>query len=185
IQIRTAERNRLSTAPQATRKSIQQHLEWLEGEIRRLEEEIQSRIDQSEEFKQQQELLTSVPGIGKMTAFHLVAALSETESKNAKQTASFVGLAPHPRQSGPKEKKRRIFGGRQEVRNVLYMATLAAIRFNPVIRAFSLRLQQAGKPFKVALVATMRKLLTILHAILKHRQPWNPALHTGKQAFLQ
>lgn len=73
--------------------------------------------------------------------------------------------------------QRHIFGGRREVRNVLYMATLAAIRFNPVIRAFFLRLQQAGKPFKVALVAAMRKLLTILIAILKRRQPWNPALH--------
>ncbi|MFN3742938.1 MAG: IS110 family transposase [Anaerolineales bacterium] len=179
IQIRTAERNRLSTAPKSTRKSIQQHLEWLDNEIHRLDKEIQNHIDHSAELKQQQELLTSVPGIGKVTAFHLVASLSQTEDKNAKQTASFVGLAPHPRQSGPKEKRRRIWGGRKEVRNVLYMATLAAIRFNPVIRAFFLRLQQAGKPFKVALVAAMRKLLTILHAILKHRQPWNPALHTN------
>ncbi len=177
LQIRTAERNRLATAPKATRKSIQQHLEWLDKEIRRLEQEIQADIDQADDFREQQHLLTSVPGIGKMTAFHLLAFLSQLEGKNAKQIAAFVGLAPYSRQSGLKDKKRHIFGGRREVRNVLYMATLAAVRFNPVIRAFFLRLQQAGKPFKVALVAAMRKLLTILIAILKHRQPWNPALH--------
>lgn len=180
VRIRTAERNRLSTAPQATRPSIQQHLDWLDREIRRLEKEIQDFIDQSDEFKEQEELLTSVPGIGKLTAFYLVAALSPSGDKNAKQVAAFIGVAPYSHQSGPKEKKRRISGGRQEVRNVLYMATLAAIRFNPVIRTFFLRLQEAGKPFKVALVAAMRKLLTIVHAILKHRQPWNPALHTSQ-----
>lgn len=179
IQNRTAERNRLSTAPKATRQSIQQHLKWLDGEIRRLEQEIQDCIDQSDEFKEQQNLLTSVPGIGKMTAFHLLASLSQIEGKNAKQAASFVGVAPHPHQSGPKDKKRRIFGGRQEVRNVLYMATLSAVRFNPVIRSFFLRLQKAGKPFKVALVAAMRKLLGIVYAILKHGCPWNPAYHTS------
>lgn len=177
IQTRTAERNRLSTAPKAVRESIQKHLEWLDEEIHRLEEEIQRHIDQSDECKHQQELLTSVPGIGKVTAFHLVAALSQLEDKTAKQTAAFFGLAPYPHQSGLKDKKRRIFGGRREVRNVLYMATLTAIRCNAVIRSFFLRLKEAGKPFKVALVAAMRKLLTILHAILKHRKPWDPALH--------
>jgi transposase len=177
LQIRTAERNRLSTAPKATRSSIEKHLEWLDTEIHRLEEEIQSKIDQSDEFKQQEQLLTSVPGIGKMTAFHLLAFLSQPKGKTAKQVAAFVGLAPYARQSGLKDKKRHIFGGRREIRNVLYMAALAAIRFNPVIQDFFQRLRQAGKPFKVALVAAMRKLLTILIAILKHQQPWNPALH--------
>lgn len=93
--MRTAERNRLVTAPQATQTSIQQHLEWLDAEIRRLEAEIQAWIDQSDEFKEQQDLLTSVPGIGNMTAFYLVASLSHWERRNAKQIASFVGTS-HP-----------------------------------------------------------------------------------------
>ncbi len=112
-----------------------------------------------------------------MTAFHLLAFLSQPKGKTAKQVAAFVGAAPYARQSGLKDKKRHIFGGRREIRNVLYMAALAAIRFNPVIQDFFQRLRQAGKPFKVALVAAMRKLLTILIAILKHQQPWSPALH--------
>lgn len=179
VQNRTAERNRLSTAPKTTCQSIQKHLAWLDEEIGRLEKEIQEYIDQSDELKQQQELLTSVPGIGKMTAFHLLAFLSQMKGRKAKQVAAFVGVAPYPHQSGPREKKRRIFGGRQEIRNVLYMATLTAIRFNPVIRTFFLRLQAAGKPFKVALVAAMRKLLGIVYAILKHNRPWDPSLHTS------
>lgn len=179
LQMRTAERNRLGTASQATREHIQRHLEWLDEEIRQVEQEIQSLIDQSEELRQQQELLMSVPGIGPITAFMLAAFLSYIEGRSAKQVVAFVGLAPHPHQSGPKDRRRRIWGGRQDIRNVLYMATLAAIRCNPVIRAFFLRLQQAGKPFKVALVAAMRKLLTILVAILKSRRPWDPALHTS------
>ncbi len=162
IQMRTAERNRLQTAPPATRQSQQQHVEWLDKEIARLEKELQCHIDQTDECKQQQELLTSIPGIGKVTAFHLVASLSQVEDKTAKQVAAFFGLALYPHQSGLKDKKRRIYGGRREVRNVLYMATLAAIRCNAVIRSFFLRLRKAGKPFKVALVAAMRKLLTIM-----------------------
>lgn len=100
IQIRTAERNRLRTASRTTRQSLQQHLEWLDKEIARLEGELQRHIDQTEEYKQQQDLLTSVPGIGKVTAFHLVASLSQVEDKTAKQTAAFFGLAPYPQQSG-------------------------------------------------------------------------------------
>lgn len=179
LHIRTAERNRLTSAPAAVRASIQHHLQWLNEEIRRREDEIQTHIDQSEDLHQQQRLLTSVLAIGKITAFHLAAVLTSIDSRNAKHLASFVGVAPHPRQSGPKEQRRSIAGGRQEVRNVLYMATLAATRCNPVIRAFFVRLQQAGKPFKVALVAAMRKLLSIVYAILKRRQPWNPALHAS------
>lgn len=179
LQIRTAERNRLGTASQAVRAGIQRHLQWLDEEIRQVEEEIQALIDQSDELACQHALLMSVPGIGKISAFTLSAFLSCLQDKNAKQVAAYVGVAPYSNQSGVKDKKRRIYGGRQDIRNVLYMATLTAIRFNPIIRAFFQRLQQAGKPFKVALVASMRKLLGILVAILKSRCPWNPALHTS------
>ncbi len=179
LQIRTAESNRLGTASRHVREGIERHLEWLNKEIASVEKEIQELMDGSDELRQQQELLQSVPGIGKITAFMLAASLENIQDKSAKQVAAFVGVAPHPNQSGPKDKKRRIYGGRADIRHVLYMATLAATRFNPVIRDFFQRLQKAGKPFKVALVAAMRKLLGILCAILKQKRPWNPALHAS------
>ncbi|MCX7854077.1 MAG: IS110 family transposase [Caldilineales bacterium] len=177
--IRTAERNRLGTASPHVRNHIQRHLKWLEEEIKNLEAEMESVLREQTSLWRQYQLLLSVPGIGPLTAIAFLSHIPAPTAYSAKQLASFVGLAPHPRQSGTKDKKRHIIGGCQEVRNILYMATLNATRFNPVIRTFYQRLRQAGKPAKVALVAAMRKLLTILHAILKHDTPWNTALHTS------
>lgn len=178
-EIRTAERNRLHTASAHVREAIQRHLQWLEEEIQRLEAEMQSVLQEDASLHHAYELLLSVPGIGPITAIALLSHIPQLTTYSAKQLASFVGLAPHPHQSGTKDKKRHIVGGAQTLRNILYMATLSATRFNPLIRTFYQRLRQAGKPTKVALVAAMRKLLTILHAILKHDSPWNPALHTS------
>jgi transposase len=180
LQMRTAERNRLQTAGSAVRKCLQEHLDWLDKALAEIEHDIEDRINSTDDLPPQQKLLQSVPGIGKITAQTLLIRLPELQSKDRKAIAAFVGVAPLANQSGTKDKKRHIYGGRQDVRNVLYMATLSAIRCNPVIRAFYERLRQAGKPSKVALVAAMHKLLTILNAILRHKRPWNPALHASK-----
>jgi transposase len=179
LQIRTAESNRLGTAGKAVQKHIQDHLDWLAEEIADVEEEIEEHINNSDDLQHKRELLESVPGIGKVTAQTLLIRLPELHSKNRKELAHFVGVAPLANQSGSKDKQRHIYGGRQDVRNVLYMATLSATRFNPVIRDFYQRLRKAGKPAKVALVAAMHKLLTILNAILRHDSPWQPAVHTS------
>jgi transposase len=180
LQMRTAERNRLQTAGPAVRKRIQVHLDWLDQALLEIERDIEERFNSTDDLPPQQKLLQSVPGIGKITAQILLIRLPELQSQDRKAIAAFVGVAPMANQSGSKEKKRRIYGGRRDVRNVLYMATLSAIRCNPVIRAFYERLRQAGKPSKVALVAAMHKLLTILNAILRHKRPWNPALYVSK-----
>lgn len=180
LQMRTAERNRLGTAGPAVRKRIQEHLDWLDKALAEIEHDIEDRINSSDDLPRQQQLLQSVPGIGKITAQTLLVRLPELQSKDRKAIACFVGVAPLANQSGAKDKKRHIYGGRQDVRSVLYMATLSATRCNPVIREFYQRLRQAGKPFKVALVAAMHKLLTILNAILRHNRPWDPSLHASK-----
>ena len=180
LQMRTAERNRLQTAGPAVRQCIQAHLDWLDQALAEIERDIEERFNSMDDLPPQQKLLQSVPGIGKITAQTLLIRLPELQSQDRKAIAAFVGVAPMANQSGSKDRKRRIYGGRRDVRNVLYMATLSAIRCNPVIRAFYERLRQAGKPAKVALVAAMHKLLTILNAILRHKRPWDPALHASK-----
>lgn len=179
LQMRTAECNRLATAGPAVRQRIQEHLDWLDKALAEIEQDIEERFNSSDDLPRQQALLRSVPGIGKLTAQILLIRLPELPHKDRKAIACFVGVAPLAHQSGARDKKRHIYGGRQDVRNALYMATLAAIRCNPVIRAFYQRLRQAGKPPKVALVAAMHKLLTILNAILRHNRPWDPALYAN------
>lgn len=179
IQMRTAEINRLATLSKDIQARIQEHIDWLNKEIRKIEQELDTHIDHSDELRHKHELLQSVPGIGKITAVNLLIRLPEIDTKDHKQIAAFVGVAPYSNRSGPTDKPRHIHGGRQDIRTTLYMATLAATRSNPVIRAFYQRLCQAGKPRKVALVAAMRKLLTILSAILRHDKPWQPDFHTS------
>lgn len=175
VEIRTAELNHLRTAPEALRPSIQRHLEWLEREIAALEEEI-ARWTQSTPLKERVEILESVPGIGPVTAATLVAEMPELGRLNRKEVAALAGVAPYNRDSGKQQRQRRIAGGRQAVRSVLYMATVACIRSNPVIRAFYQRLLAVGKAKKVAIVACMRKLLTILNALLRKGERWQAAL---------
>ncbi len=167
VKMATAERNRLKRASPKMKPRIRRHLEWLEEEIARLDEEIEEM--KREEWAHRDRLLRSVPGVGPVLSATLIGCLPEL--------GALVGVAPFNRDSGQWRGKRGIWGGRATVRAVLYMATVAATRWNPVIREFYLRLIGAGKPVKVALVACMRKLLVILNAIVRDGRPWryNPA----------
>lgn len=176
LEMRTAEVNRLDTAPRRIEKQIREHVRWLEKEIERIEQEIDRWIDQVPEWKEVVEIVESVPGVGRVTAATVVAELPELGRVSGKRIASLGGAAPMSNESGKRRGKRRIRGGRPLVRSTMYMATLAGIRCNPVLRRRYLRLLERGKEKKVALVACMRYLLVVLNAMVRHRQPWNPAL---------
>jgi len=175
VLIATAEKNRLSTASPTMQGHIGSHLAWLQAEIKRLEEQISQAISANPEWTETANRVDSVPGIGFITAATLVADLPELGQLNRQKIAALVGVAPFNHDSGKHRGKRRIFGGRTSVRSVLYMATLSAIRHNPVIKAFYQRLLDKGKLKKVALTACMRKLLVILNTMVKSGQDWCPA----------
>lgn len=175
VEMLTAEQNRLRTAPARLRERIGRHIAWLEAELNALNTDIHDFIGQHPHWQDDADRLDSVPGIGPVTAATLLADLPELGQLNRKRIAALVGVAPFNHDSGRRRGQRRIRGGRTAVRNVLYMATLSATRFNPVIRAFYERLRRAGKEKKVALTACMRKLLTILNAMICHQQAWRQA----------
>jgi transposase len=168
-----AERNRLSGASKAVRKRIDAHIGWLEAEIDRADKDLDQSIGQSPIWQENQDLLKSVPGVGPVISRTLLAELPELGQLNRKQIAALVGVAPLNRDSGTLKGRRTIWGGRAAVRAALYMAALVASRRNSVIQAFYKRLRHAGKAPKVALVACMRKLLTILNAMIKHKTRWS------------
>jgi transposase len=172
----TAEKNRLSRAPRRVQTRIEAHLRWLQADVERANEDLDHTIRQSPIWREQDDLLKSVPGIGPVVSRTMLAELPELGRLNRKQIAALVGVAPLNRDSGMLRGRRAIWGGRAHVRTALYMAALAASRRNPVIRDFYRRLRAAGKAPNVALVACMRKLLIILNAILKHRVPWRPVV---------
>lgn len=172
IEMLTAEKNRLSAAPKPVRKSLRAHIAWLEREIAHTDTDLAHAIRESPVWREKDDLLRSAPGVGPILATTLLAELPELGALDRKQIAALVGVAPLNRDSGTLRGKRTIWGGRAQVRAVLYMAAVVAARCNPVIRAFYQRLQAAGKAKKVALTACMRKLLTILNAMMKHRTPW-------------
>ena len=167
-----AERNCLSAASKTVTKRIDAHIRWLEAELGRADKDLDQSIRQSPDWQENQDLLRSVPGIGPVISRTLVAELPELGKLNRKQIAALVGVAPLNRDSGTLRGRRTIWGGRATVRATLYMA-LVASRRNAVIRAFYQRLREAGKAPKLALVACMRKLLTILNAMIKHRTSWS------------
>jgi transposase len=172
IQMRTAEKSRLDTVPELNKPYIHRHLDWLAQEIEQLELETEQYKNQDPNWQHTSKLIESTPGIGPVTSTPLLADLPELGTLNNKQIVALAGLAPFNKDSGNKQGKRHIFGGRANLRATLYMAALSAIRFNPVIKEFYERLTKAGKPFKVAITACMRKLLVILNAIVRHQQPW-------------
>jgi transposase len=174
VEMLTTEKNRLSSSPQDLHERIREHITWLDTEKDALEQEIGQHIQQSPVWKAKDAILQSTPGVGPATAATLITDLPELGSLTGKQISALVGLAPYNRDSGSFKGRRAIWGGRAYVRSALYMSALSAIRFNPVIRTFYDRLTKAGKPFKVALTACMRKLLTILNAMLKHEKNWDP-----------
>jgi transposase len=173
--MRVAENNRMDTAPARVRPSLNEHITWLKNQLKELDREIDDFINQNPDLKDKDEFLQEVQGIGKKTSAKLIADVPELGYCDRKQIAALIGTAPYNHDSGYKKGQRSISGGRPDVRRVLYMATLAATRHNPIIRAFYQRLLKAGKKKKVAIVACMRKLLTILNAILRDRIHWNIA----------
>lgn len=170
----TAERNRLHTAPSAIEDSIHAHIIWLQDQITALEEELDALIQANTQWHAQVKQLSAVKGVGPITAYTLTADLPELGQLNRKQIAALVGVAPLNNDSGKRRGKRFVQGGRATVRTALYMAALSASRFNPTIKAFYVRLTDAGKPKKVALTACMRKLLTILNAMVMNGTDWDP-----------
>ena len=175
VTMLVAEKDRLGRAAGAVRPRVQAHITWLEQEIK----DLRRTLRQSPVWREKDDLLRSVPGVGEQLSLSLLAYLPELGTLDRKQIAALVGVAPLNRDSGTMRGKRTVWGGRARVRAVLYMGALAASRFNPVIRTFYQRLLAAGKPKKLALTACMRKLLTMLNAILKTGQYWNPCISTA------
>lgn len=174
VVLRAGERSRLALAPPVVVRQIDAHCLWLDAAITALDGELAALIEASEAWRIRRALLESVPGVGPVLATTLLAALPELGTLSHKQIAALVGVAPINRDSGTKRGRREISGGRTAVRGALYMATLAATRCNGVIRAHFGQLRERGKAFKVAMVACMHKLLTILNAMIKHQTPWRP-----------
>jgi transposase len=168
----TQERNRLWGAHPEVQGEIQRHIGWLEKQVKKLDENISAKMLAVDKWKVFLEKLQGMKGVGPVLKATLLSHLPELGKLNRKQIAALVGVAPLNRDSGSVFGKRRIWGGRAAVRSALYMATLPSVRFNPVIHAFYQRLRAQGKPAKVALVACMRKLLTILNCIAKNDEPW-------------
>ena len=175
VEMLTAERNRLGSAPRTLRAEIQAHITWLKRRLGRLDTDLGQAIRTSPAWRVQDDLLQSVPGVGPVLATTLLASLPELGTLNRRAIAALVGVAPLNRDSGTRQGRRMVWGGRAAVRAVLYMGTLVAVRHNPVLRAFYQRLRAVGKLPKVALTACMRKLLTILNAMLKQQTRWNPS----------
>jgi len=174
VEMITAERNRLGSAPKLLRKEITAHIRWLEGRLKERDRDLDRMLRSSPLWREREDLLRAVPGVGPVLCATLLADLPELGALSRREIAKLVGVAPLNRDSGTLRGRRTVWGGRARVRAALYMATLVAVRFNPVLKAFYLRLRGAGKPAKVALTAAMRKLLTILNAMLKQRSPWRP-----------
>ncbi len=180
IEMLVAEKNRMHTTHQTVRPHLQEHIDWLEEKLGEIDQELHDQLRQSPIWQEKEDLLRSVPGIGPVTSITLLAELPELGQLNRKQIAALVGVAPFNCDSGRMRGKRAIWGGRACVRNALYMATLTASRFNPIIRAYFQHLVDQGKPFKVALVACMRKLLSILNAMIHTMKSWQPNLAVPK-----
>jgi transposase len=175
IALKTAESNRLElTDSKLARKGIRQVLALLEKQLDALDAGIAKLIHSDEDWRHQDQILQSVPGVGPATSAVLIAELPELGKLNRQKVASLVGVAPFNRDSGKFRGQRAIHGGRRTVRNALYMAALSARRCNPVFQRFAKRLELSGKPHKVVLTACMRKLLVTLNSMLQTDSPWNP-----------
>jgi transposase len=172
VEMLTAEKNRRARAPKVLHRSIDEHIRWLEKRLAGFDDELGELIRNTPLWRERDELLRSVPGVGKVLSSTLLAQLPELGMLNRKQIAALAGLAPFNRDSGSLRGSRCIWGGRAQVRRVLYMATVAAVRSNPVIKNFYSQLRARGKYPKSALTACMRKLLVILNAMLHNQTLW-------------
>jgi transposase len=173
IEMLTAERNRLGFARAAVKRDLLQHIRWLEKRLGDIESDLHDALRTSPIYQAKVTLLQSVPGVGPITALTLAAARPELGRLSRRELAALVGVAPLNRDSGTLRGKRLVWGGRAPVRAALYMAAFVGVRWNPVLRQFYTRLRAIGKPFKVAVTACMRKLLTILNAMMHHQQSWD------------
>lgn len=174
VDMLVAEKLRRRAASGKLGQQIQDHVEWLEQQLRSIDDDLNHLLRSSPVWRDKDDLLRGVPGIGPAVSATLLADLPELGQVTNRQIAALVGVAPLARDSGTLRGRRTCWAGRAGVRRVLYMATLVAIRFNPTIRQLYQRLRAANKPTKVAIVACMRKLLVTLNAMLAHRAPWHP-----------
>jgi transposase len=180
IDMLVMEKNRLSQTHKQLRSGVQEHIDWLEEQLKDIDDRLRNTLRNSPVWREQDDLLRSVPGVGPVLSVTFLAELPELGQLNRKQIAALVGVAPYNCDSGQMHGRRAIWGGRATVRSVLYMATLSAKRFNPLIRTFYDRLIAAGKPVKVALTACMRKLLTILNSMMRSKTHWQPQKAASK-----
>jgi transposase len=178
VEMLTAEKNHLLSTLSSTRNWVERNIASLEQQLAELNRDIDDFIRRDPAFHDKDQILRSVPGVGRITAAILLSDLPELGKLDRKKIAALVGVAPFNRDSGPKSGKRQVKGGRTAVRAVLYMATVCAVRFNPVLKVFYSRLLQHGKQKKVALVACMRKLLTFLNAMIRDSRAWTPSVTT-------
>ena len=175
IANRVQETLRLNTAAsRPLQKSLKAHIAWLDKRIVEIDEDLSFRLKASDVWRTKDNLLRGIPGVGAVTTLTMLAKCPELGTLNRREIASLTGVAPLANDSGKHHGKRFVWGGRADVRAVLYMATLSAKRSNPALKAFADRLKQAGKPPKVIIVACMRKLLTIMNSILRNNTPWSP-----------
>ena len=173
VEMRVAEQNRRRQAPKIVQKRIDLHLRQLQREIDRIDDHLAEQIQQHPAWNEKLALLDDLKGVGANTRAWLIAALPELGQLNRRQIAALVGVAPMAHESGTYKGRRRIYGGRSAVRTALFLATLSAVRHDPRMKDFYQRLVQAGKPKKVALVAAMRKLLTIINAVFRSGEPYH------------
>jgi len=176
VDMITAEKNRLSAAPPSkrVRTAIGKTIKWLEAQLDEIDSDLDKTVRSSPAWREKEDLMRTVPGVGKVLSRTLLSLVPELGTLGRKQLAALVGVAPMNQDSGAHRGRRRIWGGRAHVRAVLYMSALVAARYNPSIRAFHQRLIAAGKLPKVAIVACMHKLLSILNAMIRAKSPWAP-----------
>ena len=180
IEMLVAEKNRVKMAHPTMKPRVDEHIGWLKRELEDLDDDLGNILHQSPMWREKEKLFRSIPGVGRVLSVTLLAELPELGQLNRKKIAALVGVAPFNCDSGRMHGKRAIWGGRACVRSSLYMATLSATRWNPIIKEYYHHMKKLGKPSKVALVACMRKLLTILNAMAMTMQPWKPKLAMSK-----
>ena len=175
IDMRVQETLRLGTAAsKPLQKNLSKHIAWLDKQIAEIDTDLTKRLRNSDVWRTKDDLLRGIPGVGAVTTLTVLAKCPELGTLNRREIAALTGVAPLANDSGKHRGKRFIWGGRADVRAVLYMAAVSAIRCNEPIKAFAERLKKAGKPSKVVIVACMRKLLTIMNSMLKNNEPWSP-----------
>lgn len=170
----TTEKTRLDLVPAAVRRGMKRHIRWLKKEVEATEKEIDAKIEARPEWRAKARVVRSIPGVGPVMTSNVLGQMPETGQINRKEAAVLVGVAPINNDSGKRRGRRMIWGGRSSVRRALYMSTMSAKKCNPVIKAYYERLRAAGKPHKVAMVACMRKLLTIINAMVASGTEWRP-----------